>query len=129
MALKDITLGQYFPGNSILHRLDPRTKLLMTVGYIAALFLATSFVGYGILIVLLGAAIAVSHVGVKAIVRGMRPVVFIVVLTGVLNLFYTPGEGEPLARFWVLTIYPEGIQSAVFMVLRKIGRASCRERV
>ena len=125
MALKDITLGQYFPGNSILHRLDPRTKLLMTVGYIAALFLATSFVGYGILIVLLGAAIAVSNVGVKAIVRGMRPVVFIVVLTGVLNLFYTPGEGEPLARFWVLTIYPEGIQSAVFMVLRILMLITC----
>lgn len=125
MALKDITLGQYFPGSSVLHRLDPRTKLLLTVGYIAALFLADCFAAYVLLIAVLGSAIAVSRVGIKAILRGMRPVVFIVVITGVLNLFYTPGQGDPLVHFWVFTIYLEGIKSAVFMVLRILMLISC----
>ena len=125
MALKDITLGQYFPGNSILHRLDPRTKLLLTVAYIAALFLAGGTAAYLLLLAVLGAAIAVSHVGIRSILRGMRPVVVIVVITGVLNLFYTPGEGDPLVRFWVFRIYPEGIYAAIFMVLRILMLITC----
>ena len=91
MALKDITLGQYFPGNSIVHRLDPRTKLIAVVLYIVALFLAKSFVTYGIMFLLLAVSIAVSKVPVKSIFRGMKPVVFIVIFTAILNLFYTPG--------------------------------------
>ena len=92
MALKDITLGQYFPGNSIVHRLDPRTKLIAVVLYIVALFLAKSFVTYGIMFLLLAVSIAVSKVPVKSIFRGMKPVVFIVIFTAILNLFYTPGD-------------------------------------
>ena len=118
MALKDITLGQYFPGNSIVHRLDPRTKLLFTVAYIVALFLAKHVVGYAVLFVLLAVLIAVSKVGIKSILRGMKPILIIVIITGLLNLFYTRGEGAPLVSFWIFTIYPEGIWAAVFMVLR-----------
>ena len=91
MALKDITLGQYFPGNTPIHRLDPRTKILLTLFYIVALFLADFLVTYGLLFLALAAAIAISKVGVRNILRGMKPVVLIVVITTLLNLFYTPG--------------------------------------
>ena len=116
MALKDITLGQYFPGNSIVHRLDPRTKLIAVVLYIVALFLAKSFVTYGIMF-LLAVSIAVSKVPVKSIFRGMKPVVFIVIFTAILNLFYTPGD-TVLVRFWIFTITLEGVFNAFFMVVR-----------
>ena len=117
MALKDITLGQYFPGHSFVHKLDPRTKLLAVVLYIVALFLAKSFVTYGIMFLLLAVSIAVSKVPVKSIFRGMKPVVFIVIFTAILNLFYTPGD-TVLVRFWIFTITLEGVFNAFFMVVR-----------
>ena len=125
MALKDITLGQYFPGDTPIHRLDPRTKLLLTVVYIVALFLAKQVISYAILLVVLGVVIALSKVGMKAILRGMKPILIIVLITGVLNLFYTPGKGAPLVSFWVLNIYAEGIWAAVFMVLRIAMLITC----
>ena len=117
MALKDITLGQYFPGNSFIHRLDPRTKLLAVILYIVALFLAKSFVTYGMMLAVLVISIAVSKVPPKSILRGMKPILFIVVFTAVLNLFYTPGE-HVLAQFWIFTITLEGVLQAFFMVFR-----------
>ena len=116
--LKDITLGQYFPGNSPVHRLDPRTKLLMLVVYIVALFCAVSWVSYAAVFVFLAATISISKIPVKSIVRGMKPLIVILVFTGVLNLFFTVGEGEPLVDFWVFTIYTEGVVRAFFMVIR-----------
>ncbi len=118
MALKDITLGQYFPGNTILHRLDPRTKLLCTIAYIVALFLAKHLVSYLLLLAVLAALVVLSKVGAKAVFRGMRPILLIIGITAVLNLFYTPGAGEPLVSFWVFTVYAEGIWAALFMILR-----------
>ena len=116
--LKDITLGQYFPGNSVVHRLDPRTKLIMLVVYIVTLFMATNVVSYALVAGFLFVAIKISTIPMKAIVRGMKPLVLILVFTGILNLFFTVGEGEPLVDFWVITVYKEGIIRAVFMVLR-----------
>ena len=116
--LKDITLGQYFPGNSPVHRLDPRTKLIMLVVYIVALFCAVSWVSYAAVFVFLAATISISKIPVKSIVRGMKPLIVILVFTGVLNLFFTVGEGEPLVDFWVFTIYTEGVVRAFFMVIR-----------
>ena len=116
--LKDITLGQYFPGNSAVHKLDPRTKLIMLVVYIVALFCAVSWVSYAVVFVFLATTIAVSKIPVKSIVRGMKPLVLILVFTGVLNLFFTVGEGEPLVDFWIITIYTEGIVRALFMMIR-----------
>jgi len=117
MALKDITLGQYFPGHSFVHKLDPRTKLLAVVLYIVALFLAKSFLTYGIMFLLLAVSIAISKVPLKSIVRGLKPVVFIVVFTAILNLFYTPGDNV-LVKVWILTITLEGVFNAFFMVVR-----------
>ena len=115
--LKDITLGQYFPGNSVVHRLDPRTKLIMLVVYIVALFLAESWVGYGIMFAFLAITIKISTIPVKSIVKGMKPLVMILVFTGVLNLFFTQ-EGPVLVDFWIITVTLGGLQRAVFMILR-----------
>ncbi len=123
MALRDITLGQYFPGNSPIHRLDPRAKLTALICYIVALFLAEWLVTYGILLAALGAVVAVSTVSLKSLLRGMKPVVFILVFTAVLNIFYTPGE--PLVSFWIFTITREGIVHAIFMVVRILMLISC----
>ena len=116
--LKDITLGQYFPGNSVAHRLDPRTKLILEILYIVALFSANDwFVSYAFLALVLGSAIAVSHVPLKSLVRGLKPVVIIVCFTGVINLFWTPGD-TVLFSWWIFTINLEGVYRAFFMVIR-----------
>ena len=125
MAIRDITLGQYFPGTTPVHRLDPRTKLLLTVLYIVALFLCSQLLTYGILLAVLAVVIVLSRVGLRAILRGMKPILIILLVTGVLNLFFTVGEGEPLVRLWALAIYPEGIWSACFMVLRIAMLITC----
>ena len=115
--LKDITLGQYFPGKSAVHRLDPRTKLLMLVAYIVALFVASNWISYAVCFVFLAMCIWVSRIPVKAIVRGMKPLVFILIFTGLLNLFFTGGE-TVLVKFWIITVTAEGLVRAVFMVMR-----------
>ena len=115
--LKDITLGQFFPGTSVIHRMDPRTKLVMLIVYIVALFCAVSWVSYGIVFVFLALAITLSKIPVKSIVRGMKPLVVILVFTGVLNLFFTTG-GEVLLSFGVVTITTDGLVRAIFMVVR-----------
>jgi len=114
--LKDITLGQYFPGNSLAHHLDPRTKILLTVLYIVALFCAKWFVSYALAAMLLIAGIMVSGVALRALVRGLKPILFIICFTAVLNLFYTPGE--IWVSFWIFKITKEGIFTAFFMILR-----------
>ena len=121
--LKDITIGQYFPGNSVIHRMDPRTKLLLTVVYIVALFLADFLVSYGLLLAVLALWVAISKVSVKSIFRGMKPVLFILVFTGILNVFYTPGQ--ILWQFGFLKVTQEGLWSAFFMVLRIFMLITC----
>ena len=116
--LKDITLGQYFPGKSPIHLLDPRTKLIMLVVYIVALFLAAGWVSYAILAAFLVAVIKISTIPPKSIIRGMKPLVMILVFTGILNIFFTTGEGEPLVDFWIFTVYAEGLERALFMIVR-----------
>lgn len=115
--LKDITLGQYFPGTSVIHRLDPRTKLLGVIFYIVALFLAKSWISYGVVLCFLIFAISVSKIPPKSIVSGMKPLVIILVFTGVLNLFYSDG-GVVLVKLWKLTITTEGLKRAIFMTSR-----------
>ncbi|MEY8232932.1 energy-coupling factor transporter transmembrane component T [Oscillospiraceae bacterium 50-16] len=117
MALKDITLGQYFPGNSVVHHLDPRTKLIAVALYIVALFLAAGPVTYGLMFAVLAVSIGLSRVPVKSILRGMKPVIFILVFTAALNILYTPGT-HVLAKFWVFTVTLEGIARAFYMVIR-----------
>ena len=114
--LKDITLGQYFPGNTLAHRLDPRTKLTVTVLYIVALFSAHSVYAYAALILTLLVSVRVSRVGAKALLRGLKPVLFIIAFTAILNLFYTPGA--ELVHFWIFRITVECVRTAVTLMAR-----------
>ncbi len=115
--LKDVTLGQYFPGNSAVHLLDPRTKILVLIAYIVALFTAANWVSYAVVLVFLTAAILISAIPLKSILHGMKPLVFILIFTGILNVFFTTGE-KLLVQFWGISIYWEGIIRAFFMMLR-----------
>lgn len=114
--MKDITLGQYFPGDTIAHRLDPRTKLILVVLFIVALFLAQSYVSYAVMALVVVACVAVSRINPKTIFRSLKPLLFVLALTIILNLFYTPGR--ELWRWWVFKITVEGIVRAVQMFLR-----------
>ncbi len=114
--MKDITLGQYFPDDSPVHLLDPRIKIIWLVGYIAALFLAKGWCGYGLMLLVLICVSALGRIKPKSLLSGLKPLLFIVVFTGVINLFY--GTGEPLAEFWIFSITANGIRTAVFMVMR-----------
>lgn len=115
--LKDITLGQFFPGNSVIHRLDPRTKLIMLVVYIVGLFVASSWISYAVMLVFLVTVIAISTIPVKNILRGLKPLIFILVFTGLLNLLFTD-TGNVLVSFWVITITDDGLIRAFFMMAR-----------
>lgn len=114
--LKDITLGQYFPGDTIVHRLDPRIKILLTIVYIIALFVAKSYISYAVMIAVLISCIVLSNVNPKNLVRGLKPLLIIIIFTGFLNMFYT--SGKVLVEFWVFKITEEGVRNAVFMILR-----------
>ena len=115
--LKDITLGQYFPGNSVIHRLDPRTKLVGLIVYIIALFTAGSWISYGIMLAFLVGMVALSTIPVKALFKGMKPLIFILIFTGLLNLLFTGGE-TVLVTVWKITVTLEGVIRALFMVAR-----------
>ena len=114
--LKDITLGQYFPGNTPLHRLDPRTKLILVIVYIVMLFSAKWFISYGLVLLFLGVVVALANMKVGVLLKSMKPLLFIIILTAVLNLLYT--KGEVLVSFWIFSVSREGVEAAVFMALR-----------
>ena len=117
--LKDITLGQFFPADTPVHRLDPRTKLLCVILYIVALFSAKSVLTYGIMIAVLTVSVLVSRVPFKSLTKGLKPVYFVVAFTAIMNMFFT--AGTPVADVWLLRhITFEGIRSAIAMVLRII---------
>jgi len=117
-VLKDITLGQFFPGSSVIHRLDARTKLILTIVYIVALFCAKSYFSYGVMLLFLVFCILTSRIKLNVILRGVKPLVVIIIITGLLNLFYTPGD--PFVSFWIFTITYNGIRTALFMIIRLI---------
>jgi len=114
--LKDITIGQFFPGNSPVHRLDPRVKIVLTIAFIVTLFLAAGPLSYALVGLFLLAIIRISGISPKMVVRGLRPILFIVVFTAILNLFYTPGDY--IWQWGFLHISKQGILVAVMMVIR-----------
>lgn len=116
--IRDITLGQYYPEQSVIHRLDARTKILGTLLYIIEIFLVNSFAGFGLVILALGVLIGISKVPVRFIFRGLKAVVFIILLTFVLNLFMF--DGTVLWHWKFLTITYEGLYRSCFMALRLI---------
>ncbi len=116
--LRDITIGQHFPGNSLVHRFDPRLKLVLTVAYIVLLFVASNPLGLTLSILFLGVMYKVAKIPVKMIGKSLKPILPIVLFTAVLNLFFVSGEGDPLVHFWFLSIYAEGVRYAVLMAVR-----------
>ena len=114
--LKDITLGQYYQTESVLHRLDPRVKLVGTIAYIVSLFLVNDVWGYLVAAIFLAAMIKLSNVPFKFIVKGMKAIMFLLMLTVVFNMFLTPGEA--LISVWKLTITKEGLKLAIMMAVR-----------
>lgn len=116
--LKDITIGQYYPGRSILHRCDPRLKLVATIAYIVVLFVAANPLGIVLSILLLAALYRTARIPGKMILRSLKPIVPLVLFTAVLNLFFVSGQGEPLASFWIFHIYAEGVRQAILIAVR-----------
>ncbi|MBQ6899891.1 MAG: energy-coupling factor transporter transmembrane protein EcfT [Firmicutes bacterium] len=116
--IRDITLGQYFPGESAIHRLDPRVKIIATLLFIIELFIVDNFIGFAIAAVYLGAVIAVSRVPLSFIVRGLKPVIIILLFTFALNIFMV--DGQIIWQWKFLHITVEGVRLAVFMAIRII---------
>ena len=116
--IRDITLGQYYPGNSWVHRLDPRIKIIATLLYIVALFVVHDFIGFAISFVALAVIIAISKVPLKFILKGLKPVFIIIAFTLIVNLFMI--KGEVLVQFGVFHITREGVRMAAFMGIRLV---------
>ncbi len=114
--LKDITLGQYYQTESVIHRLDPRVKLVGTIAYILSLFLVNKIQGYIVAVLFLALVIRLSKVPFKFMVKGMKAILFLLLLTVAFNLFLTPGE--VLVQIWKLTITKEGLKLALLMAVR-----------
>lgn len=118
--ISDITLGQFFPGESLIHKLDPRTKILMATLFIVAVFLANNPAAFLFLTLTTVSLVIISGISLKTVLKSLKPIIIILIFTALINVFLTSGEGEPLVSFWVITIYTEGIMRAVFMALRVI---------
>ena len=116
--LKDITIGQYFPGDSIVHRLDPRIKIIIIGLFIATLFFIDSFFPYIFILLFIGAVIKVANLPLKFIIKGLKPLMFIILITLAINVFLT--KGEVIFEIGPLTVTKEGLSTAVFMALRLI---------
>lgn len=116
--LRDITIGQYYQTESVIHKLDPRVKIVATLFFIIALFLVDNFIGYLVAALYLGTIISLSHVPMHFIMRGMKTIFMLLMITVIFNLFLT--QGEPLVSFWVLTITKEGLALASKMAIRLI---------
>ena len=117
--IKDITIGQYFPGKSFVHRLDPRIKILLTVLYIVMLFAASGFLGLGVGMIYLLIAFLISGIPIKMMLKSIKPILPIIIFTGILNLFFVDG-GTLLFSWWIIKITSEGLRTMVFMAVRII---------
>lgn len=116
--LRDITIGQYYQTESVVHKLDPRVKLVGTIAYIISLFLYDNILGYVCAGLFLALVIKLSKVPFKFMIKGMKAIIFLLLITVVFNLFLTPGE--PLITLWKLQITKEGLKVAAFLAIRLI---------
>ena len=116
--IRDITLGQYYRGESSIHRIDPRLKIVMTVVYMVSLFVIDNFVGFAVAFVFMSLVIALSKVPVRFILRGLKPIFLIIIFTFILNLFMY--DGTIIFKIGFLKVTKEGLYVAVFMAIRLI---------
>ena len=103
--ISDITLGQFFPGESVIHKLDPRTKIILTLIFIVSVFLAATPIAFIWLLLFTVSIIAISRISFKVILKGIKPIIIVLIFTAVLNVFMTKGESAPLVSFWIIKIY------------------------
>lgn len=114
--LRDVTIGQYYPAESVLHKLDPRVKLVFTIGYVISLFLVDDWIGYGIAALALALAVMISKVPFSYIVRGLKPIIWLILFTTLMNLFWTPGKA--VWQWGLVKITQEGLLKSVYMAIR-----------
>lgn len=114
--IRDITLGQYFPGSSPVHRLDPRTKILLVLGFIIGIFMIQNYTGYLLAAVFVFFVIRISGIPFKFVFRGMKPLLFLVIFTTLINIFLT--EGDPIFTWWILKPTWQGLSLAIQMIIR-----------
>lgn len=115
--LKDITIGQFFPGKSIVHRLDPRMKIVLTGVFIALLFMAKSMLALAVGIVFMLGAFLISQIPLRLMIKSIKPIIPIIIFTAVLNLFFIR-TGDTLLHFWIIRITTDGLETSIFMVVR-----------
>ncbi|NCC07752.1 MAG: energy-coupling factor transporter transmembrane protein EcfT [Clostridia bacterium] len=118
--IRDITIGQYYGGNSVLHKMDPRVKMVLTIAYIVMLFVAANPAGLVISMLFLALLYMLAKIPIKLIWKSIKPILPIILFTAVLNLFFMTGQSEPIFAWWIFKIYREGIRYAVLMALRII---------
>lgn len=117
--MRDMTLGQFYPGNSFLHKADPRVKLVCLVAFLVFVLLADNLAALGLVMLCTACLALISHIPFSVLLRSLKPIIFILLFTGVLNLFFGVGE-TPLFAWKFIHIYPEGVRTAVFMMLRLV---------
>ena len=115
--IKDITIGQYFPGNSVIHRLDSRVKLVLDILYLVILFTAQSYTGLLLGLLFMVICYMLARIKLIMILKSVKPILPLMIFTGVLNLFFIKGE-TPLFQWQFISIYPEGVDTALFMLIR-----------
>lgn len=118
--ISDITLGQYFPGTSGIHKLDPRTKIILAVFYIVGVFVANNPASFAVLTVVTLAVILISRISLSVLWKSIKPILIILLITASINIFMTVGAGEPLVNVGFIKIYKEGIIRAFFMAYRVV---------
>ncbi len=118
--LRDITIGQYYSVSSLVHRMDPRFKIIASMLYLISLFLINQMIAYVVVIAFIGMVVKLSKVPVNFIMKGLKPVLMLIIFAFLINVFLTTGTGEPLVKFGFLKIYSEGLERAFFMAIRLV---------
>lgn len=118
--IKDITIGQYFPGDSVIHRLDSRVKLLLDILYLVILFTAQSYTGILVAMLFMVICYMLARIKLVMILKSIKPILPLMIVTGLLNMLFIKGE-EPLFQWWIISVYPESIRMALFMLMRVVA--------
>ena len=117
--MSEFTIGQYYPENSIIHRLDPRVKLFGTLVFIVMLFVVNNFIGFGLMALYLFVVVKMSRIPFRKVIKGVRGIIIILIISALLNIFFTPGKHE-VAHWWIFTITSEGLVRSAYLVVRLV---------
>lgn len=116
--MNSIALGQYYPSDSLLHKLDGRTKILLATIFIVSIFFCKSLLSFAFALLVTLGVVLLSRVPLRVVLRSLRAIMFILIFTFVINVFLTSGEGAPIIDWWIIKLYPEGIWNALFIAIR-----------